>query len=159
MLTSRLKGTRPSRLLKRLIENGKLKIMNKELLLTEVTYKATRSGGPGGQHVNKTSTRVELYWNLEESQALTNKEKYLLRTALANRLNREGQLVLSASRTRSQLKNKRQVTDKFLKLLERKVIPPAVRKKTRVPKAVKRKRLKNKRIRSEKKANRRRPDY
>lgn len=133
--------------------------MNTQLLLHEVTYKATRSSGPGGQHVNKTSTRVELYWNLEESQAVSDAEKALLRTALESRINREGQIVLSASRTRSQLKNKREVTDKFIKLLERKVQPPRVRKKTRTPASVKRKRLKNKRFTSEKKANRRRPDY
>ncbi|MGH1433343.1 MAG: alternative ribosome rescue aminoacyl-tRNA hydrolase ArfB [Lewinella sp.] len=133
--------------------------MNTQLLLHEVTYKATRSSGPGGQHVNKTSTRVELYWNLEESQAVSDAEKALLRTALESRMNREGQIVLSASRTRSQLKNKREVTDKFIKLLERKVQPPRVRKKTRTPASVKRKRLKNKRFTSEKKANRRRPDY
>lgn len=133
--------------------------MNTDLLRQEVTYKATRSSGPGGQHVNKTNTRVELYWNLEESQALSDLEKDRLRTALANRLNRDGQLVLSASRTRSQLKNKKQVTEKFLSLLERRVKPPRVRKKTRVPKSVKRRRLKNKRFNSEKKANRRKPEY
>ncbi len=133
--------------------------MNTQLLLHEVTYKATRSSGPGGQHVNKTSTRVELYWNLEESQAVSDAEKALLRIALESRINREGQIALSASRTRSQLKNKREVTDKFIKLLERKVQPPRVRKKTRTPASVKRKRLKNKRFTSEKKANRRRPDY
>jgi ribosome-associated protein len=133
--------------------------MNTNLLRQEVTYKATRSSGPGGQHVNKTSTRVELYWNLEESQALNDIERDRLRTALANRLNRDGQLVLSASRTRSQLKNKKQVTEKFLSLLERRVQPPRVRKKTRIPKSVKRRRLKNKRFNSEKKANRRKPEY
>jgi ribosome-associated protein len=133
--------------------------MNTELLLHEVTYKATRSSGPGGQHVNKTSTRVELYWNLEESQAVSDAERALLRTALENRINREGQLILSASRTRSQLKNKREVTDKFIKLLERKVQPPRVRKKTRTPASVKRKRLKDKRVASEKKANRQRPEF
>ncbi|WP_367392921.1 alternative ribosome rescue aminoacyl-tRNA hydrolase ArfB [Lewinella sp. LCG006] len=133
--------------------------MNTELLLHEVTYKATRSSGPGGQHVNKTSTRVELYWNLEESQAVNETERALLRTALENRINREGQLILSASRTRSQLKNKREVTDKFIKLLERKVQPPIIRKKTRTPASVKRKRLKDKRFASEKKANRQRPEF
>jgi ribosome-associated protein len=133
--------------------------MNTDLLLHEITYKATRSSGPGGQHVNKTSTRVELYWNLEESQAINETERALLRTALENRINREGQMMLSASRTRSQLKNKREVTDKFIKLLERKVQPPRVRKKTRTPASVKRKRLKNKRFNSEKKANRRRPEF
>ncbi len=133
--------------------------MNTELLLHEVTYKATRSSGPGGQHVNKTSTRVELYWNLEESQAVNETERALLRTALESRINREGQMMLSASRTRSQLKNKREVTDKFIKLLERKVQPPTIRKKTRTPASVKRKRLKNKRFTSEKKANRQRPEF
>lgn len=133
--------------------------MNSDLLRHEVTYKATRSGGAGGQHVNKTSTRVELYWDLAASQALSEDEKTRAREALAPRLTKEGLLVLSADRSRSQLKNKQVVTEKFIRLLENAVRPPRVRKKTRVPAAVKRKRLENKRLRAEVKANRRTPRW
>jgi ribosome-associated protein len=131
--------------------------MNKDILLTEVTYKATRSSGPGGQHVNKTSTRVELYWNLEATKALSVEEKEYLKEKLANRLNREGVLILSTGVTRSQLKNKKKVTDKFIALLEKKLQKPKIRKKAIVPLAVKRKRLADKRITAEKKANRKKP--
>ena len=133
--------------------------MNSDPLRHEVTYKATRSGGAGGQHVNKTSTRVELYWDLAASQALSEDEKTRAREVLAPRLTQEGILILSADRSRSQLKNKQVVTEKFIRLLENAVRPPRVRKPTRVPAAVKRKRLENKRLRAEVKANRRAPRW
>ena len=62
--------------------------MNTDILLTELTYKATRSSGPGGQHVNKTSTRVELYWDLLASKGISDEEKQRLEIALANKLNK-----------------------------------------------------------------------
>ena len=133
--------------------------MNSDPLRHEVTYKATRSGGAGGQHVNKTSTRVELYWDLAASQTLSEDEKTRAREVLAPRLTQEGILILSADRSRSQLKNKQVVTEKFIRLLENAVRPPRVRKPTRVPAAVKRKRLENKRLRAEVKANRRAPRW
>lgn len=136
-----------------------IKAMNKDILLTELTFKATRSSGPGGQHVNKTSTRVELYWTLDDSKGLSIEEKDYLKEKLTNRLNKEGVLTLSASATRSQFKNKKAVIAKFFVLLERKLQKPKVRKKAKVPAAVKRKRLLNKKIQSEKKANRRKPVY
>jgi ribosome-associated protein len=134
-------------------------MMNKDVLLTELTYKATRSSGPGGQHVNKTSTRVELYWNLEASKALSEEEKEYLKEKLANRLNKEGVLILSVGATRSQFKNKKKVTDKFIALLEKKLQKPKKRKKAKVPLAVKRKRLADKRINAEKKASRKKPEF
>ncbi|PSR12911.1 MAG: aminoacyl-tRNA hydrolase [Bacteroidetes bacterium] len=132
--------------------------MDKNILLNEITFKATRSSGPGGQHVNKTSTRVELYWQLEESAALTEVEKERLRAALANQLSKEGQLVLSSGQTRSQLKNKQLVTAKFLHLLDKHIQPPKPRKRTRTPLAAKRKRLKAKKNTADKKALRRKPE-
>lgn len=131
--------------------------MDKNILLAEVTYKATRGGGPGGQHANKTSTKVELYWTLEDSVALSPTEKDRLRVTLANRLTKDGQLILSTGRTRSQATNKELVTEKFLSLLHKRARPPNKRKKTRPSKAAKRRRLENKRQHSEKKANRRKP--
>lgn len=131
--------------------------MDKNILLAEVTYKATRGGGPGGQHANKTSTKVELYWTLEDSVALSPTEKDRLRVTLANRLTKDGQLILSTGRTRSQATNKELVTEKFLSLLHKRARPLNKRKKTRPSKAAKRRRLENKRQHSEKKANRRKP--
>lgn len=131
--------------------------MDKNILLAEVTYKATRGGGPGGQHANKTSTKVELYWTLEDSVALSPTEKDRLRVTLANRLTNDGQLILSTGRTRSQATNKELVTEKFLSLLHKRTRPPKKRKQTRPSKAAMRRRLENKRQHSEKKANRRKP--
>jgi ribosome-associated protein len=133
--------------------------MNNDILLDEITFKATRSSGPGGQHANKTSTRVELYWQLEASAALTEVEKERLRVALANQLSKEGQLVLSSGQTRSQLKNKQLVTGKFFRLLEKHIEPPKPLKPTRTPLAAKRKRLQAKKNNAEKKAWRRKPEW
>ena len=130
--------------------------MNKELLRHEISYKATRSSGPGGQHVNKTSTRVELYWHLDNSTAFNDTEKERLRQALAKRLNKDGQLVISASPTRSQYKNKDAALAKFFRLLEKSLEVPKKRKRRKGPSAAaKAKRLRNKRLHSERKANRR----
>ncbi|MEM1215062.1 MAG: alternative ribosome rescue aminoacyl-tRNA hydrolase ArfB [Bacteroidota bacterium] len=134
--------------------------MDKERLRQEVQYRATRSSGPGGQHVNKTSTRVELYWDLDHSEAVSETEKNRLRQSLANKLNREGQLLLSASPTRSQHKNKQAVYTKFLRLLEKALIVPKKRKKPKGPsRAAQAERLKKKRIRSEIKAARRKVEF
>jgi ribosome-associated protein len=131
--------------------------MDQATLLDEITFQATRSGGPGGQHANKTSTKVELHWSLEESQALTPAEKDRLRETLANKLTNDGRLVLSSGHTRSQAQNKALVTEKFLRLLEKRVQPPQRRKKTRPSYAAKRRRLENKRRQAEKKKYRRKP--
>ena len=131
--------------------------MDQATLLDEIQFQATRSGGPGGQHANKTSTKVELHWSLEESQALSDQEKDRLRETLANKLTNDGRLVLSSGQTRSQAKNKAVVTEKFLRLLEKRVQPPKRRKKTQPSRAAKRRRLEAKRRNAEKKANRRKP--
>jgi len=94
--------------------------MDQTALLNEVTYKATRSSGPGGQHVNKTSTRVELVWSVEASSAVSEMEKERLPTNLASRISKEGQLLLSAEDTRSQHKNKAIVTARFVNLIAEK---------------------------------------
>ncbi|HEV8148874.1 MAG TPA: alternative ribosome rescue aminoacyl-tRNA hydrolase ArfB [Gemmatimonadales bacterium] len=116
---------------------------------SEVSYRATRSGGPGGQHVNTSSTRIELWWNLEQSTAPTKVQRALLRERLASRLDGEGWLRLVESGSRSQLRNREAVTERFVLLLERAVRPRKARQPTRIPAAEKRRRLEAKRQRGE----------
>lgn len=133
--------------------------MDKNQLLTELTYKATRSSGAGGQHVNKTSTRVELYWSLENTQAFSEDEISRLREKLSHRLTKDGELQLASQDSRSQHRNKDDVTKRFFSLLEVAIIPPVIRKKRRPSKMAKLKRLKAKKQHAEKKANRKKPEY
>ena len=115
----------------------------------EVSYRATRAGGPGGQHVNTSSTRVELWWSLRKSAAPTNEQRGLLELRLVHRLDREGWLRLVEAGSRSQLRNKEAVTERFLALLAQAVRPPKVRKPTGIPKAQKAGRLETKRQRAQ----------
>jgi ribosome-associated protein len=133
--------------------------MDKRILLSELTYKATRSSGPGGQHVNKTSTRVELHWSLDTTKAFSEEEVLRLRESLRHRLTKEGSITLASEQTRSQLRNKEDVTKRFFNLLEVGVTPPKIRKKTRPSKMAKRKRLQAKKRHGEKKLNRKKPEY
>lgn len=133
--------------------------MDKELLRTELNFKATRSSGPGGQHINKTSTRIELYWPLETSQVFSEDQKVRLREKLHNRLTKEHILILASGETRSQLKNKEHVIKRFFTLLEEALTPPKKRKKSKPTYISKVKRLQSKKQHSEKKANRKKPDF
>ena len=132
--------------------------MDFQALLSEVTFKAIRSSGSGGQHVNKVASKVELHFNILESIVLNDGQKQLLKTQLKSRLTKEGKLVLQSDETRSQHKNKDIVTQRFLIMVGRGLIKPKKRKKTKVPKSVIKKRLKSKRIQSERKTARRKPD-
>jgi ribosome-associated protein len=114
---------------------------------SEISFRATRSSGPGGQHVNTSSTRVELWWNLETSSAPTDAQRALLRERLAGRLDGEGWLRLTESGSRSQFRNREAVTERFATLLARAVVPVKRRKPTRVPARAKQKRLEGKRQR------------
>jgi len=116
---------------------------------SELRYHATRSGGPGGQHVNTSATRIELWWNLEESAAPTERQRALLRERLGSRLDGEGWLRLTESNHRSQLRNREAVTERFAALVARAVIPPKQRRRTRVPAREKRRRLEAKRQRGQ----------
>jgi ribosome-associated protein len=116
---------------------------------SELSYHATRSGGPGGQHVNTSSTRIELWWNLAQSSAPSEAQRALLLERLGKRLDHAGWLRLVESGSRSQLRNRESVTERFVELLERAVRPRKVRKATRVPARVKRRRLEGKRQRGE----------
>ena len=115
---------------------------------SEISYRATRAGGPGGQHVNTSSTRVELWWNLEGSSAPSAAQRLLLVERLRSRLDSEGWLRLVEAGSRSQLRNREAVTERFAALLARALVPRKTRKPTRVPRAEKRRRLEGKRLRS-----------
>lgn len=133
--------------------------MNAEKLLSELSYKAVRSSGAGGQNVNKVSSKVVLSFDLDTSSGLSDEEKTLLRQKLANRLSSGNVLTLNADDDRSQLKNKDIVTKRFLDLVQKALIVPKQRKATKIPRAVIEKRIKAKRNTSEIKLNRQKPKF
>ena len=115
----------------------------------ELTYRATRSGGPGGQHVNTSSSRVELAWDVDASPSVTDDQRALIKTRLANRINSEGVLLLSSSEQRSQHQNKESVTVRFADLVAQALVVPKVRRKTRPTRASREARLQEKKQRSQ----------
>lgn len=131
--------------------------MDAENLISELTFKAVRSSGSGGQHVNKVATKVVLSFDILNSSHLSEDEKIKLLSFLSNRINKSGILVLSSGQNRSQLKNKIDVTKRFLNLIELGLKQEKERKQTKIPKSAKRKRLEIKRKISDKKANRKPP--
>jgi ribosome-associated protein len=116
---------------------------------TELDYRASRSGGPGGQHVNTSSTRIELIWDVAGTPSLTEAQRVRLQEKLANRINAEGELLLAESGSRSQLQNREVVTERFVQLLADALHVPRPRRKTRPPKAERERRLQAKKRRSE----------
>lgn len=130
---------------------------NEEKLIKELTFKASLSGGPGGQHANKTHSRVTLEWNLEEDTIFDETQKEILRNALKSYLTKDGIFQISSEKTRSQHKNKEILIIRFIELIKTALKP---RKKRKAPKPNKKfheKRLRQKRLNAEKKANRRNP--
>jgi ribosome-associated protein len=133
--------------------------MKTEIMLTELQFKAVRSSGAGGQNVNKVSSKVMLSFDVNNSLALTDEEKYLLTSKLTSKLTSEQILILSCDEDRSQLKNKTIVTKRFLELIKSSLIVPKKRKPTKIPRSVIEKRIKAKRSLSEIKQNRRKPYF
>ncbi|MGY5846273.1 alternative ribosome rescue aminoacyl-tRNA hydrolase ArfB [Salegentibacter sp. HM20] len=131
--------------------------MEPEVIIKEFNFKAVRSSGAGGQHVNKTSSKVELYFHIENSKGLSEEEKSRLAKKLENRITTSGEIILSSELSRSQHKNKEDVQKKFFELIEEALKKPKPRKKTGVSRASKLKRLRNKKLNAEKKANRQNP--
>ena len=131
----------------------------KEELVKEVTVKTSRSGGKGGQNVNKVSSKVELIFNLANSAFFSDEEKALLQGRLATRLDLEGNLHIVSQEDRSQLLNKQRALIKLTNLLNKSLEVQKKRKPTKVPKSVIEKRLQNKSAKSEKKQNRKRVDF
>nr|WP_321221765.1 alternative ribosome rescue aminoacyl-tRNA hydrolase ArfB [uncultured Psychroserpens sp.] len=133
------------------------KMFDEAAILNELEFKFVRSSGAGGQHVNKTSSKVELTFNLEASQFLSEAQKELLKSNLQTRLTKDNVLILQCGESRSQHKNKSLIIKRFLELIEANLIEEKDRIPTKIPRAVVRKRLSNKRKNSEKKSNRKPP--
>ena len=126
---------------------------------SELSFRASRAGGPGGQHVNTSSTRVELLWNLERSRSVSADQRHRLREKLAARLDAEGNVRVVASANRSQLRNRDDAEVRLATLIRRALIVPKARKKTRPSRGSVEKRLRTKKEISRKKQDRRfRPD-
>lgn len=133
--------------------------MDPEKIISELSFKAVRSSGAGGQNVNKVSSKVVLSFDLKNSKALSEEEILLLEEKLAPRLTNDQILILNCDEDRSQLKNKEIVIKRFLQIIKQGLLIPKERKATKIPKSVIKKRIQNKRNLSEKKQNRRKPDF
>lgn len=131
--------------------------MNLELILKELNFKAIRSSGAGGQHVNKTSSKIELTFDLKNSSAITDEENVLLQKNLSTKLTKEDVLIIFCEETRSQHKNKELAIKRFLELIKNNLIVPKKRKKSKPSKSAIKKRLDSKQKNSVKKALRKRP--
>ncbi|MCH2034731.1 MAG: aminoacyl-tRNA hydrolase [Tenacibaculum sp.] len=132
--------------------------MNKEILLSELQFKASKSSGPGGQHVNKVASKIELYFDLDNSEGLSDEEKNLTRIKLNNKISKTGILILYSQDSRSQHKNKETVIKSFFKLLTNSLIRPKQRKATKPTRSSLLKKAKNKQNHSLKKQLRRKPN-
>jgi ribosome-associated protein len=131
-----------------------MKLANRNFL-PEFKFKTSRSSGAGGQHVNTTETRVELLFDVNSSNLLSEEEKTLVLAKLATYISDDGELRLTNSESRSQATNKEKVIEKFYVLVEKALKKPKKRIPTKIPKEVKETILKKKKIHSNKKAERR----
>jgi len=133
-------------------------MMDKDKIISELTFKAVRSSGAGGQNVNKVSSKVVLTFDVSNSLALSDEEKQRSLQKLKSKLTLDGILILNCDEDRSQLKNKSIVTKRFLEIIEKSLLVPRPRKATKIPKSVVEKRLKDKSNTAEIKQNRKKPE-
>lgn len=127
---------------------------NKADLQREISYKTSRSGGKGGQNVNKVSTKVELLFSIDDSALFTDEEKELLKEKLGNRFNKDGLVQVICDEERSQYLNKEIAVERLVVLLTAALHKPKVRKASKVSRAAKLARLDSKKKQSTKKQNR-----
>lgn len=125
----------------------------------ELIITATRSSGPGGQNVNKVSTKIELRFNLTESLLLSDEEKEIIALKLTARINNAGELIIVSQSERTQLQNKESAIEKFYSMLEKALLPVRKRKPTKPSYASKLRRLDHKKLLSKKKENRKSPGF
>lgn len=123
----------------------------------ELEYRVSRSGGPGGQHVNTSSTRVEVWWDVARSSSITGEQRTRLWHKLASRLDAQGRLRLVSQASRSQLQNRRDVTERLHRIVSAALVVPKVRRRTKPSRQAKERRLAEKKAHSRKKAQRKRP--
>lgn len=121
---------------------------------SEFVFRTSRSGGKGGQHVNKTETRVELVFDVVNSRLLSEEEKQMVMKRWKNRINDAGEMLICSSAGRSQAMNKNKVIEKFYDKIDKALTPEKKRIATKVPKAIKEEILKNKKRTGEKKQSR-----
>jgi ribosome-associated protein len=121
----------------------------------ELVYRASRSGGPGGQHVNTSSTRIELLWDFARSRVVDDAMRARLAEKLAARLDAEGKIRVVASDRRSQQQNRAAADERLADLVRRALAVPKARKATKPPRAAKERRLAEKRHRADRKRQRR----
>lgn len=133
------------------------RFVNEITIIKELQFKAIRSSGAGGQHVNKVATKIVLSFDLLNSESLTDTEKERLQIKLANRLTQDGIIQMTCDESRSQSKNKVLVTQRFIDLLVESLKRPKKRKPTNPTKASKLRRKSAKQKQSQKKSDRKRP--
>jgi len=133
-------------------------VPDREQILKYVTFKTSRSGGKGGQNLNKVSSKVELIFNINEAYFFNEDEKELLKLRLENRLDTEGLLHIVSQEDRSQLLNKEKTVVKLVELIKKSLLIQKKRKPTKIPKSIIEKRLKNKTVNAFKKERRRNPN-
>ena len=123
----------------------------------ELRFRTSRSGGPGGQHVNKVETRVELLFDLAGTPSLTEEQRARAMATLRTRLDEEGELRITVERHRSQYRNREEAIERFVTLLQQALRPRKTRRPTAVPRAVREARLQQKKHRTETKRLREKP--
>ncbi len=131
-----------------------LQKIEQEYFNPEISFQASKSSGPGGQHVNKVNTKIILLFNIPQSNLLQDHEKAILLRKLTKKLDKEGNVVVTSQDSRSQIQNKKKAIKKFYGLLKKAFHKKKPRIATKPGKAAKEKRLKAKKIQAEKKQHR-----
>lgn len=131
-------------------------VVNDDLVIprSELDVRASRSSGAGGQHVNKTSSRIEISWNVRESKSLTDDERARILSRLASRISEDGAIRVVASETRSQLRNREAAQTRLAETIAKALLIPKKRKRTKPTRAAVEARLTEKKKHSEKKRDR-----